>query len=640
MTASRCLRLAFVVLLAASPCLAAVYVVDQASPAAADNNAGSEARPFKTITAGAAILKPGDTLYVKNGIYREDVFLPVGKPDAPVTLAAWATHHPVVTGTDIMRGPWKPADVKLTSTPAGRAPAIFTLQLPKPTQMIFVDDQPIHQVGPFDVLSPPEFIKYDGKGPEDLRPGTFCYDAKTSLLYLWLADYSNPADHRVEVQQRLDGIRLKDYDHVIGFEAKAFGAGTNKGQMCIGGNGNGILIESCRALYDDFAGILLQGDDNVIRNCEMAYNGVVGMTTSTAHRLLMENNVTHDNNTRNFLPGWCDGGIKLHEAHDSRIIRHRGYNEPGTALWLDISCIGALIADCTFENCANGIYYEISRWGIIVNNVCRNCNLGIWSYSSDVLIAHNLTDRCSHGILVTGDPRLAEYSMGWPDPMRGVLASTRNNMVVNNIIIDAVAACTGEGKEDADCGPNLLDYNTFVWLFPSVAAGGQHIKFLGNWNAYFGGLGNWWVAMKQDAHSMIADPTLRNLYDQRVNQFDTDHARVVGDPLFRNREGGDYRLMPNSPIRAFGRAVPPRLKSVYYVGRRPWEKTLVADAPDPKPTTGIFEVWGQKHYRHQPEPAPLMMFDPDKQPPVAPGPVEEWSRLGNYPRFELIPPPR
>jgi len=178
-----------------------------------------------------------------------------------------------------------------------------------------------------------------------------------------------------------------------------------------------------------------------------------------------------------------------------------------------------------------------------------------------------------------------------------------------------------------------------VWLFPSVANGGQHIHFLGNWNAYFGGLGNWWVAMKQDAHSMIADPTLRRLYDQRDSQFDTDHNRVVGDPQFRNREGGDYRLMPNSPLRGLGRAVPPLLKSVYYPGRRPWEKTLLADAPEPKPTTDIVEVWGQKHYRHQPEPAPLRVFEPDTQPPVAPGLVEEWSRTGNYPRFEMVQPP-
>lgn len=627
--------------LALSPCLASTYYVDPATPVAADNNVGSEDHPFKTITGGVAVLKPGDTLYVKDGVYREDVFLPAGKPHAPVTLSAFPTHHPVVTGSDLFRGPWKPAAVALTTPlPGGRAPVILSAPLPLATQMVFVDGQPIHQVGRFDFLCPPEFMKFDGKGPEDMRPGTFCYDAKAATLYLWLADGSNPADHTVEVQQRLDGIRLKEYDHVIGFEAREYGAGINKGQMGIGGNGNGMVIDSCRCLYNEFSGLMVQGYDCVIRNCELAYNGYVGMTTSTAHRLLMEDNVTHDNNTRHVLPGWLDGGIKLHEAHDARILRLYSYNEPGTALWLDISCIGALLANCRFENCANAIYYEISRWGVIVNNTCRNCLTGIWSYSSDVIIAHNVLDRCGHGILITGDPRLAEYSLGYPEPPHQTLAATRNNMVVNNIIIDAVAANTGESKEDADCGPNLLDYNVFVWLFPSVANGGQHIHFLGNWNQYFGGLGNWWVAMHQDAHSMIADPTLRRLYDQRDSQFDADHNRVVGDPNFRNREGGDYRLMPDSPIRAFGRAVPPRLKSVYYVGRHPWEKTLLSDAPDPKPTTAIFEVWGQKQYRHQPEPAPLMMFDPDKQAPVAPGLVEEWSRRGNYPRFERIQPPK
>jgi hypothetical protein len=622
------------------PCAAAVYFVDQASPAAADANPGSEAEPFTSISAAAAVLKPGDTLYVKDGTYREDVFLPAGEADAPVTLSAYPGDHPVVTGCDLLAGPWEPAEIEPTTPPpGGEAPAIYRVALPVPAQMVFVDGAPVHQIGPFDIMCPPQHMKFDGAGPADMRPGTFCYDAEGGALYLWLADGSNPADHRVEVQQRLDGIRMKDYNHVIGFEARGYGAGINKGQMGIGGSGTGLVIDSCRCVYNEFAGIIVQGDDCVVRNCEMAHNGYVGLTTSTAHRLLMEGNVTHENNARGVLPGWLDGGVKLHEAHDARILRHYGYDEPGTALWLDISCIGALIADCRFDNCANGVYYEISRWGVIVNNVLRGCSVGIWSYSSDVLIAHNVLDRCSHGIVVTGDPRLAEYSMGYPDPQHATLAATRNNMVVNNIIIDSVAAYTGESKEDPDCGPNLIDYNVYVWLIPTVANGGQHIGFIGNWNTYYGGLGNWWVAMHQDGHSMIADPTLRRIYDQRTNQYDTDHNRVVGDPMFRSREGGDYRLMPESPIRGFGRAVPPLLKSVRYAGRRPWEKTLLADAPEPKPTEGVFEVWGEQHYRHQPEPEPLMMFEPDAQPPVAPGLVEEWSRDGSYPRFEMIEAP-
>ena len=641
MNASRLLSLGFVALLVVTPCLASIYVVDQASPSAADNNAGSVDKPFKTISAGAAVLKPGDTLYVKNGLYRENVFLPAGKPDAPVSLSAWPGHHPVVTGSDLCKGPWKLADVKLSKPlPGGAAHAIYSTPLPVRTQTVFVDGNFLHEIGPFDILCPPEFMKFDGKGPEDMRPGTFCYDPKTSTLYLWLADGSKPDDHAVEVQQRLDGIRTQAYDHVVGFEARNFGAAVNKGQMGIGGNGDGQVIESCRACYNSFAGILCQGDDIVIRNCELAFNGIVGFTTSTMHRPLFEDIVTHDNNTLNVLPGNLDGGMKLHEAQDARILRMHSYHEPVTALWLDISCDNALIADCTFEDCTCGVYYEISRWGVIVNNICRNCNLGIWSYSSDVLIANNVTDRCAHGILVTGDPREAEYSMGYPDAFEKTLMAVRNNLVINNILIDAVAAYTGESKEDVDCGPNLLDYNVFVWTMPEIASGGQHIHFLQNWNGYFGGLNNWYVASKQEFHSRVADPTLRSLYDQRTSQFDLGHDLVVGDPMFRNREGGDYRLLPGSPIAGFGRQVPMLLKSIYYPGRRPWEKTHLASAPDPKPTTGIFEVWGEKHYRHQPNPEPLKMFDPDTQPPTAPGLVEAWTRDHTYPKFQQIEPPK
>ncbi len=38
---------------------AATYVVDQAAPGAADSNAGTEEKPFKTVRHAADVVKPG-----------------------------------------------------------------------------------------------------------------------------------------------------------------------------------------------------------------------------------------------------------------------------------------------------------------------------------------------------------------------------------------------------------------------------------------------------------------------------------------------------------------------------------------------------------------------------------------------------
>jgi hypothetical protein len=126
---------------------------------------------------------------------------------------------------------------------------------------------------------------------------------------------------------------------------------------------------------------------------------------------------------------------------------------------------------------------------------------------------------------------------------------------------------------------------------------------------------------------------------------------VLPDAVFADRANGRYDLQADSPLRKLGRQVPLELKSVYKPGRRCWEATSLGDAPDPKTAKALFEVGGKRgpavvpastfdvdmagsHYRAQPEPAPLMMFDPDKMAPADPGPNRRWTETGKYPRFE------
>src|ERR1017187_10786950 len=68
---------------------AATYVVDQAAPGAADTNAGTEERPFKTIGHAADMVKPDDTVFVMTGNYDERVKVrTVGAEGRMITLRA------------------------------------------------------------------------------------------------------------------------------------------------------------------------------------------------------------------------------------------------------------------------------------------------------------------------------------------------------------------------------------------------------------------------------------------------------------------------------------------------------------------------------------------------------------------------
>ena len=70
--------------------LARDVFVDLAHPSACDTNNGTEAMPFKTIKAGVSAVGPGETVWVKAGIYEEAVKLPKsGRTDRHIALSAW-----------------------------------------------------------------------------------------------------------------------------------------------------------------------------------------------------------------------------------------------------------------------------------------------------------------------------------------------------------------------------------------------------------------------------------------------------------------------------------------------------------------------------------------------------------------------
>jgi parallel beta-helix repeat protein len=67
---------------------------------------GSSAHPFKTISKALDVVKPGDTVVVREGIYREIIRVPSGQPGKPVTLKAADGERVILSGAVPVTG-WK-----------------------------------------------------------------------------------------------------------------------------------------------------------------------------------------------------------------------------------------------------------------------------------------------------------------------------------------------------------------------------------------------------------------------------------------------------------------------------------------------------------------------------------------------------
>lgn len=619
---------------------AAVYYVAAESPAASDENPGTQQEPLETIGAAVKKAQPGDTILVGPGVYREEVEWPGedwNDPERRITLAAAPGARPVIKGSDIVAGPWQRLP--------GERPIYFTPREPY-TEMVFVDEQPLRQIGlqgnPERYRVRKDFVfkrQWVGRGLDDMAPGTFFYDDEAKRLYVWLADGSDPSRHVVEAAVKNIGLALKGTWTLRGFDVRHYADGLWPREQAVAVVGNRCIVEDCRIEHNAFIGLIVAGEDCIIRSNVIAYNGLEGFTSNVGYRMLFEGNELYGNAWRGDVV-CLTAGNKFVMWRDSKFLRNYWHDEPAAALWLDISDGNILIAENRFDNCRCGIYFEISRWAVIANNIFRGCGQGIWVYSSDVLVAHNVLDRCGDGITVSGYPRTCEYSQAITEPRKDCLMAVRNVLIVNNLLLDCPGSFVGITEDTGYGAGNYSDYNAFVWTMPAYHPTGCHINFMNGWNQLYARLPEWRLYRHQDTHSVVADAGLAKEIAEGNEYVALAEKDVVAEAGIVDREGRDYRLRPDSPLRGRGISIPAVLNAPYVPCRgrevvtRQWAKTLVEDAPGPAAAKPVASWPGHAHYRLQPLPPIRRLVDLDAQGSGTPGLNEEWMQTGNYPVFD------
>ena len=469
------------------------FFVDQRHPKAGDENPGTEQQPFKTIQRAADLARyrgqswPGDRIVVKAGVYREMVTLRYGGDEwCSIDVVAAPGEEVWIKGSDVVTDWVRDAGQVWRKS-----------NWTYPSQQVFCDDKVLRQVADFSRNYFPEFVSFDrpedepcaGRkafanphrypgipgGRQEMVEGSFCHELDANVLYVWLEDGSDPNAHLMEVSVRphifkgegpkATGIRI------AGFKMRHTSAAVHG--ITVKGGMNGAvetgpekwIVEDCDVQWTGFVGIYIVGRDHLIRNNVFNCNGNSGINIGARHGpgpipagavlapvedVILERNVTSENDYRCFSPGWWSGGMKVIPfCKRIRVIGQTAERNRGPGIWFDSDCADVEISHClSRDNDGHGIYIEISDRARIWNNIVLRNSAGLaveGSFGSRVY--NNLSAGNDYGLLL-----LRDQFPKW---------QARDNVIRNNIFLDNIDFDVISVIPSWRCARNNLDFNLY-----------------------------------------------------------------------------------------------------------------------------------------------------------------------------------
>ena len=260
---------------------------------------------------------------------------------------------------------------------------------------------------------------------------------------------------------RADGVTID------GFTMRHAADELHKGALSNGGFSE-WAVQNSRLLHAHVAVVSIREGASVqVVGNEIAFGGRLGIQSWRATGVEISGNAVHSNNTEEFNDGWEAGGMKLSGLSHGIITTNDIYNNDGAGIWCDVGCRDVTIsANRVHDNRRYGILYEISRAGLIVDNViwengwgfpdwgfgggfvCQNCrdtevarNIVAWNADGISIMSQvrdGYTDVVNNEvhdnfIALTTDWTQNTYMLAWLEDWSGHLtASESNNHGANN----------------------------------------------------------------------------------------------------------------------------------------------------------------------------------------------------------------
>ena len=481
-----------------------VWVVAQRHPDASDAGPGTAEQPFASIAPAAKWARPGDTVRVHGGVYRERV-KPArgGEPGRPVVYQAVAGERVVLRGSDALETEWTRHDtndgVWATTPPAVETTPGSALTTPVMDSdawgtlaQLFIDGRPMREVGGDTRLD---------------RPGTWRYDRENRRVLLCPpVDVADPNGRLVELSVRervfapmkrgLGHITVRGFtmEHAANVYPRNFWASqTPQAGMLSTRGGHDWIIEHNTLRFAQTVGLDcgaegpydLDGLDqpqpentggHAIRHNVIADNGSLGVAGYRSYGTRIIGNVIEGNNARGFVSPES-AGIKVHYFQGGVIAANLVRDNDAQGIWLDNRCQNSRVSrNVVLRNRGAGVFVELTDGPILVDNnvialtVSTN-NLdgdGLYAHdASGVIAAHNLIAHNANFGLWThvATDREIEY----PDVEGRAHVRASNWRIVNNLFVGnhrGAVSLPGPGPRSLN---NVCDFNGYVGPYDHVS---------------------------------------------------------------------------------------------------------------------------------------------------------------------------
>lgn len=536
------------------------------SPTGSDSNPGTQDKPFASIQKGLTLAKPGDSVSLLTGVYRDQSasFVRSGTAAAPITLQAAPGAAVTIKGSDVLSG-WTrqgTSDVYVHSNfnhYFGSWNANASDARGRARNQLFIDGAYVQEVS----------------SQSALRPGTFYLDKASKNVYVQTADRANPSKKTVEASVTSGPLLATNgFDNLV-VRGLNFAHNANLPQdnatVQVRGGSDNVLIDRVSVQYAAGAGISVGGNNNVIQNSRFNYNGQQGIHSANTNNLLVKNSETSYNNTlagKQFDPGWEAGGNKFVRSKNAVVDGLVSHHNIGSGIWFDINNQNATIRNSISHHNGKGIHYEISHTGKIYNNlVYKNqyqydtvsfnplkfepnspSAYGIYVSSSDGVEVFNNTvvENDRSGISVTGPIR----DDGDGHKAYSYAAVLKNNLVAMNAAYTGPLA-SGKTRDSFE----YQVYNAAGAAVDPALGSTNVVPFVGNksdYNMFFLRNGGKTQTASSFGFNSWNDQTLAK-WRTRTGQ---DTHSLIGNPLFIDAANEDYRLLPNSAAWGKGTRIP------------------------------------------------------------------------------------